>query len=188
MKNNFIFQDYIKDISLCDDIIDFFENNPLKSPGSVGMGVNDEYKKSTDCMLQGPLMKKYNDELQKIVNKYIEEFPFCNANNPWRIIQNINIQRYLEGEGFYAWHCERSNPHAPLSSRHLVFMTYLNDVEDGGTEFYHQGLKTEAKKGLTLIWPADWTHTHRGIVSNTKTKYIVTGWFNYVPWSTDATI
>ena len=56
-------------------------------------------------------------------------------------------------------------------------MTYLNDVEDGGTEFYYQKLKTKAKKGLTLIWPTDFTHTHRGIVSKTKEKYIVTGWF-----------
>ena len=58
-------------------------------------------------------------------------------------------------------------------------MTYLNDVEDGGTEFYYQGLKTKAEKGLTLIWPSDFTHTHRGIISNTKEKYIATGWFSY---------
>jgi hypothetical protein len=58
-------------------------------------------------------------------------------------------------------------------------MTYLNDVPNGGTEFYYQGLKSPAKKGLTLIWPADWTHTHRGIVDDKNEKYIVTGWYNY---------
>ena len=30
-------------------------------------------------------------------------------------------------------------------------MTYLNNVENGGTEFYYQNLRVEAKKGLTLI-------------------------------------
>ena len=60
-------------------------------------------------------------------------------------------------------------------------MTYLNDVTDGGeTEFLHQGLKVQPQKGLTLIWPADWTHTHRGVASPTQEKAIVTGWFNYV--------
>jgi hypothetical protein len=67
-----------------------------------------------------------------------------------------------------------------MKSRHLVFMTYLNDVTDGGeTEFFYQKLKVKPEKGLTLIWGADWTFTHRGITSPTQTKYIVTGWFNY---------
>ena len=59
-------------------------------------------------------------------------------------------------------------------------MTYLNDVTDGGeTEFMYQKLKIKPKKGLTLIWPADWTHTHRGIPSMTQVKYIATGWYCY---------
>ena len=64
--------------------------------------------------------------------------------------------------------------------RSLVFMTYLNDVEDGGTEFLYQNLTIPAKKGLTLIWPAFFTHTHKGQISKTKEKYIVTGWFNHI--------
>ena len=62
----------------------------------------------------------------------------------------------------------------------LVFMTYLNDVLDGGTEFKYQKLITKAKKGLTLIWPSDFTHTHKGQISNTSEKYIITGWFSYI--------
>ena len=58
-------------------------------------------------------------------------------------------------------------------------MTYLNDVGKSGTEFLYQNIKVPAKKGLTLIWPTDWTHTHRGIISKNKEKTIVTGWFNF---------
>ena len=58
-------------------------------------------------------------------------------------------------------------------------MTYLNDVKDGGTEFLYQNLKTKAEKGLTLIWPSAWTHTHKGIISPTKEKYIITGWYAF---------
>ena len=57
-------------------------------------------------------------------------------------------------------------------------MTYLNDGEDGGTEFLYQKIASPAKKGLTLIWPANWTHTHRGIISSTNEKIIITGWFS----------
>jgi hypothetical protein len=58
-------------------------------------------------------------------------------------------------------------------------MTFLNDMTDeGGTEFLYQDLKVEPKKGLTLIWPSYWTHTHRGVISKTQEKYIVTGWYS----------
>jgi hypothetical protein len=60
-------------------------------------------------------------------------------------------------------------------------MTYLNDVTDGGgTEFFHQNITTTAVKGKTLIWPSDWTFTHRGQVSPTQDKYIITGWFSFM--------
>ena len=60
-------------------------------------------------------------------------------------------------------------------------MTYLNDVEDGGeTEFKLQNLKIKAEKGKTVIWPVDWTYTHRGIISPKQEKYIVTGWYDFI--------
>ena len=64
--------------------------------------------------------------------------------------------------------------------RLLVFMTYLNDVDDGGTDFLYQNLTTQAKKGKTIIWPAEWTHTHKGQISEKKEKYIETGWYNFI--------
>ena len=60
-------------------------------------------------------------------------------------------------------------------------MTYLNDVTDeGGTEWMYQDVKLDARKGLSVIWPSDFTHTHRGIVSPTQEKWIATGWFSYI--------
>ena len=59
-------------------------------------------------------------------------------------------------------------------------MTYLNDVNKGGeTEFYYQKLKIKPEKGLTLIWSADWTFTHKGHTTLDEDKYIITGWFNF---------
>ena len=60
-------------------------------------------------------------------------------------------------------------------------MTYLNDVNDAGeTEFLHQNIKIKPEKGLTIIWGADWTFTHRGIPSPTEEKTIVTGWLSFI--------
>ena len=45
--------------------------------------------------------------------------------------------------------------------------------------FLEQDFTMEAKTGRVSIWPAAWTHVHRGQVSEENTKYIATGWFNY---------
>ena len=58
-------------------------------------------------------------------------------------------------------------------------MTYLNTAKNAGTEFKYYNLKTQAKKGLTLIWPTDFTHTHKGVISKKDEKHIVTGWLTF---------
>ena len=58
-------------------------------------------------------------------------------------------------------------------------MTYLNDVKKGGeTEWYYQNLKIKPEKGLTVIWPSEWTHAHQGQIITKGSKYIITGWLN----------
>ena len=60
---------------------------------------------------------------------------------------------------------------APMIGRVLLFMFYLNDVEEGGeTEFYYQNRKIAPKKGSMVVAPGYFTHTHRGNkpVSNDK--------------------
>jgi hypothetical protein len=117
--------------------------------------------------------------LQKVLDCYKKEYPWCDEFSSWGITETVNIQHYAPKEGYFFWHTERSSTVHPAATRHLVFMTYLNDVnEDGETEFYHQKIKVKPEKGLTLIWPADWTFTHRGIPSPHE-KYIVTGWLHY---------
>ena len=59
-------------------------------------------------------------------------------------------------------------------------MIYLNTVTDGGgTMFDQYDFITDAIQGRCVLWPAYWTHFHHGIVSQTETKYIATGWFLY---------
>ena len=63
------------------------------------------------------------------------------------------------------------------SRRFLSFFWYLNDVTEGGeTEFLYQGKRVDAKQGRIVIWPAGWTHLHRGNPPLSNTKYILTGW------------
>ena len=186
-QNNFLLGWYFDDLSLCDDIIDYLNNTSEKSPGYIynqyGKKVVDKKTKdSIDGVIpNGELLNRYYAQLNAVLIEYSKRYPLCRYGEPLEIIQNPNIQYYPPGGGFKIWHSERLGGVEPAASRCLTFMTYLNDVTDEGyTDFYHQKLRVKPEKGLTVIWPADWTYFHRGYPSKTQEKYIVTGWFNYV--------
>ena len=170
----------------CDDLISHFQNNKHNSEhGNVnlhGKNIIDlEVKDSNDlaCKFdENNLTKTYTDYLQSCLNNYVKKYKSIEFYSRFSLEEaGFNIQHYPVGGGYKEWHFERGGN--DNSQRVLVFMTYLNDVDDGGTEFYYQNIKSPAVKGLTIIWPPDFTHTHRGEVSNTKEKYIVTGWFSF---------
>jgi hypothetical protein len=59
-------------------------------------------------------------------------------------------------------------------------MVYLNDIEDGGeTEFLYLSKRVKPVTGRVLLWPAGYTHTHRGNPPLKDTKYIITGWVEF---------
>lgn len=92
----------------------------------------------------------------------------------------IQAQKYEQGVGNYNyWHCEvfpQKNSYESLH-RTLLFMFYLNDVDEGGeTEFYYQNLSIKPRAGSMVVAPAYFTHTHRGLVPRSSDKYILTSW------------
>ena len=176
------------DKSVCIDLIKYFENSPNKGLGLLylecgGRGVDKKRKLSTDIPIsldnRYKAIVNYYKELTKVTKAYKKKYKYCDhQQSPWAITGDWNLQKYKPKEGYFAKHCERTGP--ITIHRHLVFMTYLNTIKEGGeTEFYYQKLKIKPETGLTLIWSCDWTFTHRGIASPTETKYITTGWFNY---------
>jgi hypothetical protein len=164
----------------CDKLINYFETTDDKGPGFLGDGTNNsEHKKSTDTSVWIGNISYYQSEIDPIILNYAHHYNMMDIGcTQFGHKDNVNIQKYEPGEGFYSWHAERTN--SDYCHRMLVYMTYLNDVPDGGTEFLHQGIITEAKKGLTLVWPSDFTHIHRGVVSNTHVKYITTSWLSFL--------
>ena len=98
---------------------------------------------------------------------------------------SVNLQKYVKGEGgYFHWHSEHyphpTDPHQDSLHRNLVWMFYLNDVEQGGeTEFFYQNFKSKPKQGSLVIFPAGFTHTHRGQKPISNDKYIFTSWVLY---------
>jgi len=184
---NFIGSWMIEPLSLCDELITYFESNIAKQHiGVTGGGSNLRVKDRTDIPIApnqldlpgNEVFKLYINSLFTCYKDYLVQWPFLAG-----IAQNLemgsfNLGRYQRGQHFQKMHTER----ADLESLHrvLAWMTYLNDVDEGGeTYFSHYGLTIKPRKGLTLIWPAEWTHAHKGNVLLGESKYMITGWLTF---------
>lgn len=108
---------------------------------------------------------------------YAEKYSILQNADPHKIY-TIKIQKTSPGGGYHIWHCEDSA--RAIRNRLLVFTLYLNDIEDGGeTEFLYLSKRVQPKTGRMLIWPAGFTHTHRGNPPLKGDKYIITGWVEF---------
>ena len=92
--------------------------------------------------------------------------------------KGVSIQKTRPHQGYHAWHCE--NADLCTSSRLMAYTLYLNTVEEGGeTEFLYQGVKIKPEPGKLAIFPAYYTHPHRGNPIYKGIKYIVSGWYTF---------
>jgi len=168
--------------NVCDEILDYFKKETNKHYGTVenskvGSIVDKNQKESIDMIIKptNTYFNNYFTSLKECVTLYAKRYEQLQGYQPFGLKENFNIQYYPPGGGYKTYHCER-----PVNnSRVLVFMTYLNTAKNAGTEFKYYNLKTQAKKGLTLIWPTDFTHTHKGVISKKDEKHIVTGWLTF---------
>jgi len=192
---------------ICQFIIDKFESSQNLVAGMAGGGVRKDIKSSTDLMIHDERNIDedwnyiYNYLMENLLSNLVDyleqnDFPILssnfsskssvvrtaqtcfmsgNNNNP-----HIQMQRYIGGEGYYAWHHE--NEGGSTSKRELFFIYYLNTLSTGGTEIKYNPQIIYPETGKLVIAPAYWTHKHRGNApGDGNTKYIITGWIESRP-------
>jgi prolyl 4-hydroxylase len=174
------------DNNICKNIINLYHNSKESHlPGRAGGKVDHKIKNSTDLSINPKeinnpgyeCLKDYFNELNKSYQDYIKTWSILAESFPMVDIGQFNIQKYETGGHFSKLHFERGS----LYNLHrlFAFMTYLNDDFEGGHTFFsHYDISIKPETGKTLIWPAEWTHAHRGEVIKSNSKYIITGWFN----------
>lgn len=117
--------------------------------------------------------------LQSCFDDYINTF--STLKNIRLRASHMKLQRTGTGGGYHIWHAEQGSSSNNASNRALVYILYLNTLPIGGngeTEFLYQQLRIPPEENMMLIWPAAYTHTHRGNpVYGENYKYIATGWF-----------
>lgn len=93
---------------------------------------------------------------------------------------SMKLQKTSPGGGYHVFHSEQGE--GSDANRVIVYSLYLNTIKNAGgeTEFLYQKLRIEPEENLLLLWPASYTHAHRGnTVLGNENKYIVTGWFYF---------
>jgi hypothetical protein len=163
----------------CKEIIEYINKQELIH-GTYGRGLVKEFWNVPDMDLSKILSVNVylNRSLKECVGKYLTIHPQIKRLSEWRPDKNYNLQKYDVGQSFSQIHCENDGHRL---NRMMVWMFYLNTVSDGGGTYFENYDRTlNAVEGRCVIWPAYWTHFHKGIVSNTQSKYIATGWFEFV--------
>jgi len=125
------------------------------------------------------IVDMFFDGLQQCYEDYVSNFSVLRDSNIRATV--MKMQRTAPGGGYHVWHGEQGNGHQ--SARVLVYMLYLNTLPKesaGETEFLYQQERYHPVKNQMILWPASYTHAHRGnTVFGNQSKYIVTGWFYY---------
>jgi hypothetical protein len=133
---------------------------------TINIGVTKEFFKEFNEIFWGQCHKQYASQFSVLQN--FDQYNFFAA----------RIQKTAVGGGYHIWHCESMK--RTLSNRILAWTLYLNDVEEGGeTEFLYFPKRIKPKTGTLILWPAGFTHTHRGNPPLSNEKYIVTGWIEF---------
>tara|TARA_E500000318_G_scaffold54711_1_gene50949 strand:- start:771 stop:1349 length:579 start_codon:yes stop_codon:yes gene_type:complete len=129
--------------------------------------------------LKDPLNIEMHDILREYVPKYLDMHPGFSMQSSTS--EAMKVQKTPPKGGFHTWHCEHGIGDAS-NFRNLTWTLYLNNIPEGEgeTEFLEYGVKVQPEKGKLSLFPAAWTHTHRGNPVYSCTKYIATGWYYMV--------
>ena len=178
MKSDFIgvYENVISD-ETCDALINQFEVS-CNNNGVLIEDTGNLRREDSVLFLQEPHIHIANELHDQIINTtalYRDEYARLKEFKLKSFV--VKIQKTEPSQGYHQWHCERET--LETGARVLVWTVFLNDVDEGGeTEFLYQQRRVKASKGSLCLFPATFTHTHRGNPPLSNTKYIATGWFN----------
>lgn len=102
--------------------------------------------------------------------------PIALPNSP--LLSPLILKRYRAGnDEKFQTHFDSINE---VCDRYLVFLWYLNDVEEGGqTWFPGLGMGVAPRAGRLLMFPPYWMYAHQGQASPSRDKYILSTYLRF---------
>lgn len=173
----------------CNNIINYYEDlkklNLTVDYKNYASGRDTERKDETVFVFEPEVfgIRATHQMLESFIPKFWECYRIYTEN--YGILRSskkhgmnyARVQKTLPGQGYHTWHYEDDS--LDTCQRLVTFILYLNDIQEGGeTEFLYLHKRVQAKAGRLVIWPAGFTHTHRGNQPLSGEKYILTGWLD----------
>ena len=149
----------------------FYDRECLHQVDNKSINVNNDF--NLDVTAASKISQQVLPNLRVCIDEYVNMFSLLQTSE--FSVYDLKLKKIPAGGGFHSWHYE--NGSYISAPRSFVIQVYLNDEFDGGeTEFLYQNLREEAVTGDVIIFPAGFTHTHRGNPPIGGTKYIATTW------------
>lgn len=151
-------------------------SNHVKNDYSIGMNIRSHSMLPFNDI---DAVNLFFDGLQGCYERYLQKYSVLS--NEKINADTMKMQCTSPGGGYHVWHGEQGN--GAYANRALVYSLYLNTIPQesaGETEFLYHQLRVSPEKNMMILWPAGFTHAHRGnTLFGNQDKYIVTGWFYY---------
>ena len=167
----------------CDDLINWSLNSrPIDNPLNYDKSQYSYVDFSYDEIFTLFELKPIKNAILQLISSYNQKYPELDELHSWRL-DYLRIKWWKPGDYYSVWHSEHtidSKHHGTKNSlRVLSFLIYLSD-NDSYTEFTRYG-KFETKSGCGIIFPAYFTHTHRGSpCKKGLDKYMASGYFSFI--------
>ena len=184
--------DGVFDEGLIDELIDTFDKNEnLGLTLQRNQYTGREYPtmkdtsmfatSETDAGFSRAMTEVFQTINGPILDEWLRTYPVLQSRNYREIyVSNGKMQKTYPGGGYHNWHSEHCNDIGSTTTL-LAWMVYLNDVDEGGeTEFMYQQKRLKPQRNRFVLWPAGFTHLHRGNPPLQGVKYVLTGWIHWI--------
>ena len=126
-----------------------------------------------------PMVTELHDTFQQeIIPEFLKKYPIADQYRHGMNLGGPKLQKTEPSQRYHVWHMQHS---AQMDSYRSIcaWALFLNDVDEGGElEFLYQSKRVQPRRGDFVLWPAGYTHQHRGNPPISGTKYIYTGWLD----------
>ena len=167
MNENFILTvDDVFTKQECNNLINNFKKKLIKSNNNLNYNF-------CDIDIENFI---YLNELNNIIDLYVKKYPEINMTSSLWDLVNLRYKLFGKNKCFNIWHSEHS---INYPYRVLSLQIYLSN-HNCGTEFYFNKKTILSKIGRVSIFPAYFTHTHKGqVCPDGNERSIITGYISF---------
>jgi hypothetical protein len=182
-----VYKDFVSE-EFCDAAIEYYKNmhemgqtkdrliwQKTNKHHKEDQSVCSSFEDSISLLETKEIFPTFLKKFWEDIDLYIDDYSILTDLPEQPSIYICKIQHTRVGGGYHVWHCEDMSK--MFHHRLLTFILYLNDVDEGGeTELLYFNKRFKPEKGTLIVFPANFTHTHRGNPPISNEKYIITGW------------